>query len=1648
MVKQIGRHEVRAELGRGGFGTVYRAFDPKVGREVAIKTLSAHGDPELITRFRNEAASAGQLHHKNIVTIYDFGEQDGEPFIVMELLGGMDLQRVIAAERPLSLLQKMQVMDQVAEGLRHAHEKGVVHRDVKPANMMLLPDSSVKIMDFGIALIAQAANTRLTKAGTVPGTLRYMAPEQFRGESNDFASDIFAYGVTYYELLSYRHPFEAPTQPALMYRIMNEEPASLRSLIADCPEALEQVLARALHKDRDQRYQAFEDLQLDLRPLMLELQQVRSRQLTTQATAQASAGDIESAQAAVREALDLDPANREAVQLRRSLQQDAQRRFIKPRVEALLNASKDLLTSRKFEEAIANLESAIQLDQYRTDVQALLNTARTSLKSKRKAEGLSTEAQRCFETGDLNAAFERADEALRSDPTNPGIQTLVHRIRSEIDVRARAARLEGSLRSARSALLAKDFPQALSLLSAAAAEFPNHAEVASLLAEATQAKVAAERQAEFERRITAARDLLGTRRFAEAVEEMDSIAAKFPGFPQVQELLDYARQQHQVQRRTDHLARLEKEVHAHLAAGRVDAAVEMAQKGLAVFPNEELTRSLLQSAEAACNEQARQQAFQALVQNVQALEQQQRLAEAIHAVSTFEETHGSIQESRILRDRLETANHQLTRKASVRQTLDHGSRLIQDSNYSKAVEVLASAAAKHPDSGEIDRLLQEARHKLQEQRRTDDIERIIGNATELTRTHSFDQALNLVQSALTVHPDAVKLQRAHDQARAAKQEHDLQQATRQIREALGSEDIDEALRLANSAITRFPNHPDLEELQTRAREEKQKRNREKAIAQAVQTGRRLSASGTPAEASAFVEDALRNFPGEPALTALKFRLDTRLRELDTQKLETERKASLEALNQAIAEERLQDALQGIQKHMGRFGEDPDLHELRRLIEDAQTRQRRKQQLDNLHREALALRERGEYAQALELLQQSNVATGEHIGVSSLLDLLRRRAGLIEEALTEAKTALQSGNPARAEAVLSQTLRRYPDCSQIPPVLQQAKALAETQRREQEQRQREAALRQAHAEAQSLLAQGEPERAVAVLETAMQDHLAKAELAAALQEANAHVQRKRQEEQERAHAKALDEKRRQTLLEVERLETQANATPQPEALQELLWHARQAAAAYPGDPAFAAPISRIESQAHARSQPSPALPPAAPAPAPPTSRPAFHYALAGLLLILASGGAYLALRPSPSAPAPEAKTEPAPQPDPLPPTPPPPVTIPTETAKKIETPPPTGQPTGQLRIATALPGVDVYLNGSLRGRTDSTGTFDITLDAKRYALELKRDGYRSPPTQNIDIRTNQPESLNLTLAPLDAQLQFEGGTPGSQVKLADGSPVGTIGNDGRLNARVPPGRQLLQVTKDQFALRTISRDLRPGESVTIGANEIALTPVPKADPQLQLAQEWDRLKGSQDVGAIEDFLKRSRGSAFASLAEIRIDDLRWSLVSQKEPDSLSDFAKRFPASRHRSEALTLAESLRNRQEMDRLRTAQTQQEGKKQEPPAAVAAAEKKAILAALERYEKAFSSKNGQELKAAWPNIPVQSLKALNEGLFKSRGTEVRMKLLAQGDPELRGNTAVINCVESTITIANGRPSEPALRPAKISLTRSGGGWVIDAITR
>ena len=266
---KAGRYEITGEVGRGAMGVVYRALDPFIGRTVAVKTLqlSEQGTgltkEELLARFQTEARAAGLLTHPNIVVVYDAGEEEGLFFITMELVEGKSLQALLDAGQLFPLPRVLRIMEQACSALQFAHDRNIVHRDIKPANLMLTPDDTVKVTDFGTAKILQFGTVNQT--AHVMGTPSYMSPEQVKGKVVDGRSDIFSLGVLLYEMVTGEKPFPGQNITTVIYKIVNEEPVAPRELDPSIHPGLNAIILKALAKEPSQRYQHCRDLMQDLR---------------------------------------------------------------------------------------------------------------------------------------------------------------------------------------------------------------------------------------------------------------------------------------------------------------------------------------------------------------------------------------------------------------------------------------------------------------------------------------------------------------------------------------------------------------------------------------------------------------------------------------------------------------------------------------------------------------------------------------------------------------------------------------------------------------------------------------------------------------------------------------------------------------------------------------------------------------------------------------------------------------------------------------------------------------------------------------------------------------------------------------------------------------------------------------------------------------------------------------------------------------------------------------------------------------------------------------------------------------------------------------------------------------------------------------
>jgi serine/threonine protein kinase/Flp pilus assembly protein TadD len=274
---KLGPYEILASIGKGGMGEVYRARDARLDREVALKVLpQAFAGESARERFQREARAASALNHPHICAVYDVGESDGCPYLIMELLDGQTLRERIA-EKPLDILAALALTIQIADAMEAAHAKGIIHRDIKPANIFITGRGDAKVLDFGLAKYAQPTDSNastlemLTEPGTAMGTVAYMSPEQARGQNVDAATDLWSLGVVLYEMVTGVRPFDGPTSPIIFDALLNKAPQPAHERNPKVPAELERIIGELLEKDRAQRYASAAELRTDLERLQAGL---------------------------------------------------------------------------------------------------------------------------------------------------------------------------------------------------------------------------------------------------------------------------------------------------------------------------------------------------------------------------------------------------------------------------------------------------------------------------------------------------------------------------------------------------------------------------------------------------------------------------------------------------------------------------------------------------------------------------------------------------------------------------------------------------------------------------------------------------------------------------------------------------------------------------------------------------------------------------------------------------------------------------------------------------------------------------------------------------------------------------------------------------------------------------------------------------------------------------------------------------------------------------------------------------------------------------------------------------------------------------------------------------------------------------------
>ncbi len=482
-IKRIGKYEVIDLLGRGGMGLVYRAFDRQLNREVAIKTVTEGftGDKEMLQRFYREAAKTAALRHPNIVIVYDLGEQDAFPYIVMEYLSGDPLDRLIQSSQPQPLSFKLKIIEQVCCALGYAHRNDMIHRDVKPANVIVQPDGVAKLLDFGIAR-QDKTDGRLTRTGSVIGTIQYMAPERLKDAAFDGRSDIFSVGVMMFQLLTGQLPFTGDY--SIVQKILTEKHPRLDQFLRDYPTALDDILDRSLAKNPADRYSTADDMAAEVAALADELKKEQVAEWIQRAERLVQEDQYTTAREILLRLLKVDGQHTRARQLISQVQQNLALRQRAEQIRQLREQAEEAASAKRYEEAFLDLQEACRLDPASSELSDLLESVRQKKKRRELVDGYLLEAATARDRGDLEGAKAGIAKASEVDSGDSRVRSAHVALARLIEEAARQAKAAELLENARKEIGARHFTAAMEVLAEAERVDPSNPELIKLQAAA------------------------------------------------------------------------------------------------------------------------------------------------------------------------------------------------------------------------------------------------------------------------------------------------------------------------------------------------------------------------------------------------------------------------------------------------------------------------------------------------------------------------------------------------------------------------------------------------------------------------------------------------------------------------------------------------------------------------------------------------------------------------------------------------------------------------------------------------------------------------------------------------------------------------------------------------------------------------------------------------------------------------------------------------------------------------------------------------------------------------------------------------------------------------------------------------------------
>jgi serine/threonine-protein kinase len=527
---KVGKYEVISKLGEGGMGVVYKAKDPIIDRVVAIKKMTGTfaDNAEARERFLREARAVGRLQHPNIVTIYEMGVEGNSPYMVMEFLEGQGLDKVISSRAPLPLLQKLEYMIQVCNALHFAHEHSIVHRDVKPANVIVLTGGvQVKLVDFGIA---RAGDSGMTRTGIAIGTTSYMSPEQIEASKGlDRRSDVFSAGVMMYEILTSSLPFPGSEPIAIAIKILREPYPPLSAYLSDYPPELDAILERALAKDRDERYSTAEEFAFELTQLQERLRKEAVGENLSKARFFYARYELVRARELLTEVIKAEPQHSEARRLITEVNQLIQKQERSAQVRDFRFAAEQAVGQDRFDDALGLIDQAIRVDKTDQHLAEYRELILQGLRRKEEVQKKLQAADSAEKTEDLQAAEGLVEEALELDPTDTQARMMMVALKRRLGQQSREAELSQLAELARKDIQARRFTGAHDVIRRLEAIDPTWTEIQVLKEEAVAERTREEEQRKFvDEQLAASNRLLTEGKLQEALGLLQGALKKYP----------------------------------------------------------------------------------------------------------------------------------------------------------------------------------------------------------------------------------------------------------------------------------------------------------------------------------------------------------------------------------------------------------------------------------------------------------------------------------------------------------------------------------------------------------------------------------------------------------------------------------------------------------------------------------------------------------------------------------------------------------------------------------------------------------------------------------------------------------------------------------------------------------------------------------------------------------------------------------------------------------------------------------------------------------------------------------------------------------------------------------------------------------------